>query len=62
MHGVRKPAVLPAAVLVEGDRIRATGRLTVPYLEWGLQDPSFFLLRVAKEVRVVHCHRINRRR
>jgi polyisoprenoid-binding protein YceI len=52
MHGVRRPADLPATVLVEGDQIRATGHLTIPYLEWGLKDPSFFLLRVAKEVEV----------
>jgi polyisoprenoid-binding protein YceI len=52
MHGVRRRADLPAAVLVKGDQIRATGHLTVPYLEWGLRDPSFFVLRVAKEVQV----------
>ena len=52
MHGVRRPADLPATVLVEGDQIRATGHLTIPYLEWGLKDPSFFVLRVAKEVQV----------
>jgi polyisoprenoid-binding protein YceI len=59
MHGVRKPAVLPATVLIEGDRVDATARLTVPYMEWGLADPSFFVLRVAKEVRVV-IHAIGR--
>jgi polyisoprenoid-binding protein YceI len=52
MHGVRRPASLPATILAEGDRIRATGHLTIPYLEWGLRDPSFFVLRVAKEVQV----------
>lgn len=52
MHGVRRPIALPATVLVEGDRVQATASLTVPYLEWGLKDPSFFILRVEKEVRV----------
>ena len=52
MHGVRRPADLPATILVDGDKIRATGQLTIPYLEWGLRDPSFFVLRVAKEVKV----------
>lgn len=53
MHGIRRTADLPATILVEGDKIRATGQLTIPYLEWGLRDPSFFVLRVAKEVQVV---------
>ena len=53
MHGTSRPIALPATVLVEGDRVRATAYLTVPYLEWGLKDPSFFILRVAKEVRLV---------
>jgi polyisoprenoid-binding protein YceI len=52
MHGNRRPFALPAIAMTEGDRVTATGTMTVPYLEWGLKDPSFFLLRVEKEVRV----------
>jgi polyisoprenoid-binding protein YceI len=51
-HGTRRPIDLPVTVVVKGDQVDATGFLTVRYLEWGLPDPSFFLLRVAKEVRV----------
>jgi polyisoprenoid-binding protein YceI len=51
-HGTRRPIDLPATVIVNGGQVTGTGFLTVPYLEWGLQDPSFFLLRVAKEVRI----------
>ena len=52
MHGVRRPLALPATVLVEGNRVQATASFTIPYVEWGLKDPSFFVLRVEKEVRV----------
>lgn len=51
-HGTRRPVDLPATVVVNGEQVNATGFLTLPYLEWGLDDPSFLLLRVAKVVRV----------
>ena len=51
-HGTRRPVDLPATAIVKGEWVTATAFLTLPYLEWGLDDPSFFLLRVAKEVRV----------
>ena len=52
MHGTRRPIALPAIALADGDRVTATGFLDIPYLEWGLADPSFFILRVAKQVHV----------
>lgn len=52
MHGTRRPIALPATAIVDGDRVTAKGSLDIPYLEWGLADPSFFILRVAKKVHV----------
>ena len=52
MHGVQKPVDVLATAVVDGDRVKATGHLTVPYREWGMADPSFFILRVEKEVHV----------
>lgn len=52
IHGGTHAVVLPARVEAEDGRLRARGRLTVPYVEWGMKDPSTFLLRVAKEVEV----------
>ena len=51
-HGDRRFLALPVVASVEGDRVTATGSLLIPYVQWGLDDPSFFLLRVEKEVRV----------
>ncbi len=51
-HGDRRFLVLPVAVISEGNRVTVTGDLLIPYVEWGLKDPSFLLLRVEKEVRV----------
>lgn len=51
-HGSNHPVAVPAVVTLEGDRVSATGWLEVPYVDWGLPDPSFFVLRVGKTVRV----------
>lgn len=52
VHGDEHPVVLPVEVSVQGDR--ATARITfpIPYVEWGMKDPSKFLLRVDKHVDV----------
>jgi hypothetical protein len=39
-------------VRTENDHVTARGSLTIPYVEWGLDDPSFLLLRVSKTVDV----------
>jgi polyisoprenoid-binding protein YceI len=51
-HGAHHPFALPATATSDGDKVMATGTVVVPYVEWGLKDPSFFILRVEKEVRV----------
>lgn len=51
-HGAQHMIDLPASARTEGGRVTATGKITIPYIDWGLRDPSFFLLRVAKEVEV----------
>lgn len=53
MHGTRRPIDLLATARADGDHITATGHVTIPYRQWGMADPSFFLLRVEKEVHVV---------
>ncbi len=52
-HGARHQMLIPAKVNVEGDRLTGRCQVTIPYVEWGLTDPSFLLLRVAKTVDVM---------
>jgi polyisoprenoid-binding protein YceI len=52
IHGGRHAVSLPAHLKVTGEGIQGTARLDVPYVEWGMKDPSFFVLRVGKTVQV----------
>jgi hypothetical protein len=51
-NGDEHPLTVSAEVLTEGERVEATASFEVPYVAWGLRDPSVFLLRVAKSVTV----------
>jgi len=53
IHGSQHPCTVTGRVRREGDRVTADGSLVIPYVAWGMHDPSAFVLRVAKEV-VVH--------
>lgn len=52
MHGTKRPMDMTVVATSDGAQVKGTGMMIVPYLQWGLRDPSFFLLRVEKEVRV----------
>lgn len=52
LHGDAHEVSLPAVAELDGDRVTATAWIDVPFVDWGLDDPSFFVLRVGKTVRV----------
>ena len=50
LHGTPHDLTLPMQVHIDGTNLTAKGHFTVPYVKWGLKDPSIFVLKVAKEV------------
>jgi len=52
LKGASHAVDVPVEATVEGDRVVAAGEIEIPYVAWGLRDPSFFVLRVAKQVHV----------
>ena len=50
LHGTPHDLTLPMQLHSDGSNLTATGHFTVPYVQWGLKDPSIFVLKVAKEV------------
>jgi polyisoprenoid-binding protein YceI len=52
IHGADHPLKLEIQVKVDGNRATATTHFGVPYVAWGMKDPSNFLLHVGKDVDV----------
>ena len=52
IHGADHPLELPLKVQISADTVTATTRFTVPYVAWGMKNPSRFLLRVGRQVEI----------
>lgn len=50
--GVPHQISVPMQVHIDGGQCTATGSFVVPYVKWGIKDPSTFVLRVGKEVTI----------
>ena len=52
IHGADHPMDLPLKVQVASGAVTATTQFTVPYVAWGMKNPSKFLLHVGKQVEI----------
>lgn len=52
LHGGQHEITIPADIQVTGAQLTANLHFAVPYVEWGLKDPSTFVLHVEKKVDV----------
>lgn len=43
---------VPMTVHFDGNQCTAKGSFTIPYIEWGMKDPSMFMLKESKEVKI----------
>jgi polyisoprenoid-binding protein YceI len=52
IHGANHDISLPLQVEATGGRYSASGAFTIPYVKWGLKNPSKALLRVSENVEI----------
>lgn len=50
IHGAEHQVTIPMTVSLSGRNVTATGKFAVPYVDWGMKDPSNFLFKVDKSV------------
>jgi polyisoprenoid-binding protein YceI len=52
LHGTPHEITVPMQVHIDGSNLTAKGQFVIPYVKWGLKDPSIFILKVAKDVQI----------
>ncbi len=52
LHGAEHPVTIHTEIHAAGGEATVQCRLQIPYVSWGLKDPSTALLRVGKSVKV----------
>ena len=50
--GTARQIDVPMKIQVSANQLHATGIFTIPYVQWGLKDPSTFMIHVNKEVQI----------
>jgi polyisoprenoid-binding protein YceI len=59
MHGKSKPVTMPLDVQLQNGTGSADGSFSVKYQEWGMKNPSTFILRVNDTVHI-HVHAVGK--
>jgi polyisoprenoid-binding protein YceI len=59
LHGKSKPVTMALQVDLQSGAGSAEGSFTIKYQEWGLKNPSTFILRVNDKVEI-HVHAVGR--
>ena len=52
IHGSSHDITIPMDVSLTGAQVNASGKFSVPYVDWGMKDPSNFLFKVDQAVEV----------
>ena len=52
LHGQDHDVTLPIDVKAEGRNLQIATHIDIPYVQWGLKNPSNFLLRVSNVVSI----------
>jgi len=52
LHGQDHEITVPVSIKPDGSNLEIAAHIDVPYVQWGLKNPSNFLLRVANSVAV----------
>lgn len=52
IHGVERAITVPVETQIRKGQVTATLHFDIPYVQWGMNDPSTFILRVAKSVSI----------
>lgn len=52
LHGQDHDVTFPIDVLSGGQQLQLATRLVIPYVQWGLRNPSTFILRVSDKVTI----------
>jgi polyisoprenoid-binding protein YceI len=52
LHGAQHDFKIDALVKRKGNRVTIRCNFVIPYVEWGLEDPSILMFKVSKEVHV----------